>query len=75
MKLGDSPTYNKIEATITSNVFGEYFGHSLATVDVNGDGVDELIVGVPFFSSEKGEYDEGRVLIYESTPNKVKIQY
>ena len=31
---------------------GEYFGSSLAAVDVNGDGVDELIIGAPLYSSK-----------------------
>jgi len=31
---------------------GEYFGAALATLDVNGDGFDEIVVGAPLFSNE-----------------------
>ena len=31
----------------------EYFGASLAALDMNGDGVDELIVGSPLFSNSR----------------------
>ncbi|CAL8114657.1 unnamed protein product [Orchesella dallaii] len=32
--------------------FGAYFGYSLATTDLNGDGKDELLVGAPLFTKE-----------------------
>uniref|UniRef100_A0A6P7GBD7 Integrin alpha-PS3-like n=1 Tax=Diabrotica virgifera virgifera TaxID=50390 RepID=A0A6P7GBD7_DIAVI len=42
--------------------FGEYFGASLASGDVNGDTFDDLLVGAPFYKGST--YNEGRVFIY-----------
>eukprot|EP00094_Tigriopus_californicus_P009659 TCALIF_09312-PA protein Name:"Similar to itga4 Integrin alpha-4 (Xenopus laevis)" AED:0.10 eAED:0.10 QI:0/0.6/0.54/0.90/1/1/11/1212/799 len=46
---------------------GEYFGSALATVDVNGDGLDEVLVGAPFFVEDlkNQRYEQGRVAILE----------
>lgn len=46
---------------------GEYFGASLATIDLNGDGYDDLIVGAPFYSNctnSEIKYDTGAVYVY-----------
>ena len=34
---------------------GSYFGSSLACVDVNGDGFDDLIVGAPWYTSYEAD--------------------
>ncbi|KAI6646877.1 Integrin alpha [Oopsacas minuta] len=36
---------------ISGEHFGAYFGHSLITSDIDGDGIDEIIVGLPNYSS------------------------
>lgn len=33
---------------------GEYFGAALAAVDINGDGIEELVVGAPLFTNYNG---------------------
>ncbi|XP_025017396.1 integrin alpha-9 isoform X2 [Tetranychus urticae] len=46
---------------------GEYFGYSILIADINGDLMDDLIVGAPLYSpdiSRRG--DIGRVYIYQS---------
>jgi len=43
---------------------GMYFGGSLLSTDVNGDGKDDLLVGAPLYVGEK--IDEGRVFVYIS---------
>lgn len=40
---------------------GEYFGASLTVGDINGDFLDDLIVGAPHFSVKR---DEGRVYVF-----------
>ncbi|RNA43640.1 integrin alpha-PS1 isoform X2 [Brachionus plicatilis] len=42
---------------------GAYFGFSMCACDVNGDGLEDLIVGAPYFS-KKNEPDSGRVYVY-----------
>lgn len=41
---------------------GEFFGASLAVGDLNNDGLDDLLIGAPYW----GE-DSGRVYIYFGT--------
>ncbi|XP_055845069.1 integrin alpha-PS2 isoform X2 [Episyrphus balteatus] len=50
---------------ITGWQIGAYFGYSMATCDVDGDGYDDLIIGAPMFSepNNEGKYDVGRVYI------------
>lgn len=45
--------------------FGEYFGASVCGIDLNDDGLTDLLVGAPFHSTESGG-DEGRVYVYIS---------
>lgn len=46
--------------------FGSYFGSVLASADVNGDGLQELIIGAPFYNTRysSDSFDEGCVFIY-----------
>lgn len=49
---------------------GEYFGYSVLAVDLNSDGLDDLLVGAPMFTpSAKQRGDRGRVLVYANTGN------
>jgi len=35
----------------SSNFFGSYFGSTVLGVDVNGDGLDDLLIGAPLYES------------------------
>ncbi|KAM4821467.1 integrin alpha-9 [Thomomys bottae] len=45
---------------------GSYFGSSLCAVDLNGDGLSDLLVGAPMFSEVR---DEGQVTVYLNRGN------
>ena len=51
---------------------GAYFGYSICAVDVNGDGLKDLIVGAPYYM-EKFEYNKGAIYIYMQTAINVCI--
>ncbi|XP_055531825.1 integrin alpha-PS2 isoform X2 [Wyeomyia smithii] len=61
------------QQNITGEQIGAYFGYSLAVVDVDGDKLDDLIVGAPMYTepNNEGKYETGRVyIIYQDKVNK-----
>ncbi|XP_050388570.1 integrin alpha-4 [Patella vulgata] len=52
---------NRIMLTKDGEQFGSYYGASVISVDLNGDSLDDLVVGAPLFTEL---YDEGRVYVY-----------
>lgn len=50
---------------ITGEQIGAYFGYSLCSVDVDGDKLDDLIIGAPMYTepNNEGKYEHGIVYI------------
>lgn len=50
---------------IIGEQIGSYFGYSLCVVDVDGDNLDDSIVGAPMYNDPNSErnYESGRVYI------------
>uniref|UniRef100_T1JAL2 Uncharacterized protein n=1 Tax=Strigamia maritima TaxID=126957 RepID=T1JAL2_STRMM len=64
---------------ITGEQMGSYFGYSVCVVDVNGDKLDDIIVGAPFYSdlkSRDSSYETGRVyIIYQDATHHFKRRH
>lgn len=56
---------------ITGEQIGAYFGYSLCVVDVDGDRLDDLIIGAPMYTepNNEGKYETGRVYIMYQDPD------
>ncbi|CAH1238182.1 ITGA8 [Branchiostoma lanceolatum] len=54
-------------ATLAGEQMGSYFGYSVCVQDVNGDGVDDVLVGAPMWTDKEQPEDgweRGRVYIF-----------
>ncbi|XP_037295452.1 integrin alpha-PS2-like isoform X3 [Manduca sexta] len=54
---------------ISGSQIGAYFGYSLASGDIDGDGADDVIVGAPMYTKTRSDgYEHGRIyVIYQGT--------
>lgn len=55
----------------TGDQMGSYFAYSLCAADVDGDGLDDLVIGAPLYThydNNEGKYETGRVyVIYQGS--------
>ena len=56
---------------MTGDQIGAYFGYSVASGDLNGDGLDDVIVGAPMWTNYEvmGKYETGRVYVVYQDSN------
>ncbi|XP_062518283.1 integrin alpha-V-like [Corticium candelabrum] len=66
----DSAAYVSV-LTKDGEQFGAYFGHSVAAVDLNNDGLDDLLVGAPLYSNS--QFELGRVYAYENSKKNLLL--
>ena len=60
---------------MTGDQIGAYFGYSVASGDLNGDGLDDVIVGAPMWTNYEvmGKYETGRVyVVYQDSNVRAK---
>jgi integrin alpha 8 len=58
---------------LTGSQVGAYFGHSIAVLDANGDGLDDIAIGAPLHSSPMDRYETGRVyVVYQNKDHKFR---
>jgi integrin alpha 8 len=62
---------------VTGEQIGAYFGYSMCSIDVDGDKLDDLIIGAPMYTEPNNEkkYETGRVYIVYQTRNVRKLIY
>ena len=63
--FGIKSQYNARELVPRTRQLGERFGASVATVDINGDTFDDIVVGAPLHS-QHDKADVGRIIVFKN---------
>jgi hypothetical protein len=65
-----TPTGNEYQIQVIQELegkqAGEYFGAAICVLDVNGDGLDDILVGAPHYGAAK-IWDQGRIYVFLTT--------
>ncbi|KAG8124857.1 hypothetical protein E2320_020154 [Naja naja] len=64
------PKQLSILSELRGKKFGSYFGATVCAVDLNGDGLSDLLVGAPMYSKVR---EEGRVYVYLNSGSGAKM--
>ena len=56
---------------LTGDQIGAYFGYTIATCDINGDGLDDILIGAPMWTdfTVMGKFETGRVYVVYQDKN------
>ena len=56
---------------LTGDQIGAYFGYTIATCDINGDGLDDILIGAPMWTdfTMMGKFETGRVYVVYQDKN------
>lgn len=60
---------------ISGSQIGAYFGYSIASGDIDGDGFDDVIVGAPMFTRAKTDgFEHGRIYVIYQDKDRVSTR-
>ena len=61
---------------LTGDQIGAYFGYTIATCDINGDGLDDILIGAPMWTdfTLMGKFETGRVYVVYQDKNVSSAQ-
>ena len=56
---------------LTGDQIGAYFGYTIAVCDINGDGLDDILIGAPMWTDFNlmGKFETGRVYVVYQDKN------
>ena len=61
---------------LTGDQIGAYFGYTITTCDINGDGLDDILIGAPMWTdfTLMGKFETGRVYVVYQDKNVSRIR-
>ncbi|TRY62173.1 hypothetical protein TCAL_16246, partial [Tigriopus californicus] len=62
----DKVRFDKQGFSLEGFQLGSRFGQTLCTLDLNGDGFDDLVVGAPLFTTKREQGEAGNVYVYKT---------
>lgn len=61
----------RFQQNISGDQLGAYFGYSICVVDINNDGLQDIIVGAPMFTEPNNakEFEHGQIYVWTQDRN------